>query len=266
MGKAGRARLEMELERHYAAQREVIASQAVDDLVCAMIAEDARMRGTQPHAMGAASFVAAQARYIPVWTWAAQAALVALMRVVAYTASDASPTKVYIGILSAMCVLVGVPIVHASKLNRVAELEYACPHNATSVTVARLIVLGCSSSLAVALMVGVTAQAVDASVFEVALWACPPLFLSCAGSLMTLRKAPPASAPMLSVVWTVACSAALLGLSAMIPDLYAQTSLATWAAAAAAALVWLVREVVLTVQVVASGLDAFSPHLARTYN
>lgn len=266
MGEVGRARLEMELEQYYAAQRKAASVGAIDAIASAMVAEDTRIRRIHPCRMGAAEFVASQVRYIPAWTWAAHAALVALMCVVAYTASDASPTKVYIGILSAMCVLVGVPIVHASKLNRVAELEYACPHNATSVTVARLIVLGCSSSLAVALMVGATAQAVDASVFEVALWACPPLFLSCAGSLMALRKAPPASAPMLSVAWTVACSAALLGLSSMIPDLYAQTSLATWAAAAAAALVWLVREVVLTVQVVASGLDAFSPHLARTYN
>jgi len=266
MGEVGRARLEAELARHYAAQRDEVAPETTDALVAAMVAEDARIRRVQSRRMGTAAFVASQVRYIPVWTWSAQAALVAIMCVLAYAAGDAGSTRVCIGILSAMCVLIGVPTVHASKLNRVAELEYACPRNAASVLVARLIVLGCSSALAVALMVGVTAQSVDASVFEVALWACPPLFLSCAGSLMTLRKAPPASAPMLSVVWTVACSAALLGLSAMIPDLYAQTSLATWAAAAAAALVWLVREVVLTVQVVASGLDAFSPHLARTYN
>ena len=266
MGKAGRARLEMELERHYAAQREVIASQAVDDLVCSMIAEDARTRGTQPHAMGVASFVAAQARYIPVWTWAVQVALVALMCVVAHATGDAGPTKVCVGILSAVCVLVGVPAVHASKLHRVVELEYACAHDTASVLVARLIVLGCSSALAVALMVGATAPAVEASAFDVALWACPPYFLSCAGSLMVLRKASPAAAPALCVVLAVACSLALLALASTVPDLYAHASLASWAAAAAAALAWLAREVAMTMRTAREGLDAFSPHLARTYN
>ena len=266
MGKAGRARLEMELERHYAAQREVIASQAVDDLVCAMIAEDARMRGTQPHAMGAASFVAAQARYIPMWTWAVQVALVALMCVVAHATGDAGPTKVCVGILSAVCVLVGVPTMHTSKLHRVAELEYACPRNAASVLVARLIVLGCSSALVVALMVGATAPAVDASAFEVALWACPPFFLSCAGSLMALRKASPSTAPTLCVALAVACSVALMALASTVPDLYTHASIASWASAAVAALAWLVREVVMTMRAANTGLDAFSPYLAMTYN
>lgn len=266
MGEVGRARLEMELKRHYAAQRDEVAPEATDALVAAMVAEDARIRRTQPRHMGAAAFVASQVRYIPVWTWAAQAALVAIMCVLAYAAGDAGSTRVCIGILSAMCVLIGVPTVHASKLNRVAELEYACPRNAASVLVARLIVLGCSSSLAVALMVGATAPAVEASAFDVALWACPPFFLSCAGSLMALRKASPVTASMLCVAWTATCSVALLALAGAVPDLYAHASLASWAAAAAAALAWLAREVVMTLRAAHEGLDAFSPHLARTYN
>lgn len=266
MGETGRERLEAELARHYSAQREVAAPETVDDLVSAMVAEDARVRGARPHAMGAALFVAAQARYVPAWTWAAQAALVAIMCVLAYTAGDAGSTRVCIGILSAMCVLIGVPTVHASKLNRVAELEYACPRNAASVLVARLIVLGCSSALAVALMVGATAPAVEASAFDVALWACPPFFLSCAGSLMALRKASPATAPMLCVAMAVACSVALMALASTVPDLYAHASIASWASAAVAALAWLVREVVMTLRATHEGLDAFSPHLTRTYN
>ena len=161
MGEAGRARLEMELAQHYAAQRKAASGDAIDAIATAMVAEDARIRRTQPYRMGAASFVAAQARYIPVWTWAVQVALVALMCVVAHATGDAGPTKVCVGILSAVCVLVGVPTMHASKLHRVAELEYACPRNAASVLLARLIVLGCSSALVVALMVGATAPAVN---------------------------------------------------------------------------------------------------------
>lgn len=266
MGEAGRARLEMELEQHYAAQRKAVGGGAIDAIASAMVAEDARMRRTQPCHMGAAEFVASQVRYIPAWTWAAQVALVALMCAVAYSAGDAGSTKVSVGILSAMCVLVGVPTVHASKLHRVAELEYACPRNAASVLVARLIVLGCSSALVVALMVGATAPAVEASAFDVALWACPPFFLSCAGSLMALRKATPDTAPMLCVALTVTCSAALLVLASTVPNLYAQASLASWGSAAAIALAWLVREVAMTLRAAREGLDAFSPHLARTYN
>ena len=266
MGETGRARLEAELARHYAAQCDEVAPETTDALVAAMVAEDARMRRGRPCRMGAVSFVAAQVRYIPAWTWAAQAALVALMCVLAYAAGDAGSTRVCIGILSAVCVLVGVPAVHASKLHRVVELEYACAHDTASVLVARLIVLGCSSALAVALMVGATAPAVEASAFDVALWACPPFFLSCAGSLMALRKASPATAPMLCVALAVACSVALMALASTVPDLYAHASIASWAAAAAAALAWLAREVAMTMRTAREGLDAFSPHLARTYN
>ncbi len=266
MGETGRARLEAELARHYAAQRDEVAPETTDALVAAMVAEDARVRRAQSRRMGTAAFVASQVRYIPVWTWAAQAALVAIMCVLAYAAGDAGSTRVCIGILSAMCVLIGVPTVHASKLNRVAELEYACPRNAASVLVARLIVLGCSSALAVALMVGATAPAVEASAFDVALWACPPFFLSCAGSLMALRKASPAAAPALCVALAVACSVALMALASTVPDLYAHASIASWASAAVADLAWLAREVVMTLRAAHEGLDAFSPHLARTYN
>lgn len=266
MGEAGRARLEMELEQHYAAQRKAASVGEIDAIASAMVAEDARMRRIQPCHMGAVEFVASQVRYIPAWTWAAQAALVVFMCVVAYGAGDAGPTKVCVGILSAVCVLVGVPTIHASKLHRVAELEYACPRNVASVLVARLIVLGCSSALVVALMVGATAPAVDASAFEVALWACPPFFLSCAGSLMALRKASPTTAPTLCAAITAACSVALLALASTVPDLYTHASLAFWAVAAAAALVWLVREVVMTMRAANTGLDAFSPYLAMTYN
>ncbi len=266
MGEVRQARLKVKLAQHYASQRETTSPEAVGELVSAMVAENARMRESQPRRMGESEFVAAQVRYIPAWTWAVQAALVALMCAVACAAGDAGSTKVAVGILSAACVLVGMPTMQASKLHRVAELEYACPHDTACVMIARLIVLGCSSALAVALMVGVTAPAVDASAFDVALWACLPFFLSCAGSLMALRRAHPDSATMLCVAWAAACSVALLALAFTLPNLYADTSLVAWALAAAAAFAWLVREVVMTLRAAAAGLDAFSPQFAKTYN
>jgi hypothetical protein len=71
---------------------------------------------------------------------------------------------------------------------------------------------------------------------------------------------------MLCVAMAVACSVALMALASTVPDLYAHASIASWASAAVAALAWLVREVVMTLRAAHEGLDAFSPHLARTYN
>ncbi|MBQ9002829.1 MAG: hypothetical protein IJ131_05000 [Eggerthellaceae bacterium] len=266
MGDVDRARLKVALSRHYATQRESVSLEEIDALAAAMVAEDARARMTKGTELGHAAFVADQVRYIPAWTWAAQVAIVAIMCFLAHTAGNAAASKLAIGLLSALSVLVGVPTMQASKLHNVAELEYSCPHNAASVMVARLIVLGCSSALAVGIMIAVAASALDVSAFDVALWACPPFFLSCAGSLMALRLAPAPVATMLCAVWTVACSAALLALASTVPQLYAHASLASWATAAALACTWLVREIAMTVRTVDAGLDAFSPHMAKTYN
>lgn len=174
--------------------------------------------------------------------------------------------KLAVSILSAMSVLVGVPTVHASKLHGVAELECACPNNAASVMVARLIVLGCSSALAVGLMVAATAAGIDADVIAVALCVAPPFFCSCAGSLLALRKAPPASALAYCVAWTAGCCFALVMLAGWEPSLYANASLAVWAIASALACLWLACELAATVRVLHDGLDAFSPQRARTFN
>lgn len=266
MHEAKRARLKLELSHHYESQHADVPEETVEALVTAMLAEDVHGYGIRHASSGPVTFVASQVRYIPTWTWAAQTALVALMCAMAHLVGDASPTKVAVGILSAMAVLVGVPTVQASKANGVAELEYACLHDASSVMVARLIVLGCSSSLAVAIMVGITAATINAAAFHVALWACPPFFLSCAGSLLVLRKAHPSTATTLCVAWATCCSITLLALAYALPNLYAGASLAAWASAATAALAWLLREVMQTFRAASAGLDAFSPHMARTYH
>lgn len=266
MSKAGHKRLEEMLANHYADQQGAVESGIVDDVVNAMLAEDAHMGKARHRSMGFAAFVASQVGFVPAWTWAVQVAIVAIMCVVAFAGGDADAAKLTVGILSAATVLVGIPTVHASKLHGVAELEYSCPNNAASVMVARLIVLGCSSALAVLLMVSVTAAYLDLGVFAVALWATPPFFCSCAGCLFALRKVAPPTATALCVVWTVACSTALMALLSHFPEMYSDASLAVWAGAAAAALAWLAREVAMTLRSAWEGLDAFSPYMAKTYN
>ncbi len=266
MSNAGHKRLEEVLLKHYAAQQVAVEPEMIDDVVTAMLAEDARISKARDRSIGFATFVAAQAGFVPAWTWAVQVAIAAIMCVVAFAGDDADAAKLTIGILSAATVLVGIPAVHASKLHGVAELEYSCPNNAASVMVARLIVLGCSSALAVLLMVFVTAAYLDLDMFAVALWAAPPFFCSCAGCLLALRKVVPPTASALCVVWTVTCSTALMALSAVFPEMYAEASLTVWAGAAAVALAWLAREVAMTLRSAWEGLDAFSPYMAKIHN
>ena len=254
------------LVNYYATQRVAVESVVVDDVVHAMLAEDVRMNKARPLRMSFAAFVAAQVGFVPAWTWAAQVAIVAVMLLMASAGGNADATKTAIGALSTATVLIGVPTVHASKLHGVAELEYSCPNNAATIMVARLIVLGCSSALAVLLMVSVTAAYLDLGVFAVALWATPPFFCSCAGCLLALRKVVPPMATALCVVWTVTCSTTLMALSALFPKMYSEASLAVWAGAAAVALAWLAREVAMTLRSAWEGLDAFSPYMAKTYN
>lgn len=266
MGKLNRAGIKVELKKHYASQRKEVESETIDVLVASMLAVDARVRRMQPHTMGFTAFLAAQVRFIPAWTWAVQIGLVALMWCMACSSTSADATKAIVGVLSAASVFVGAPTIHASKQHGVAELEYSCPNNTANVMIARLIILGCSSSLSVAWMVRLVAASLDVGAFSVALWSCPPFFCSCAGSLAILRKSAPSTATALCAVWTIGCSATLVAAASVLPHMYNGASLTVWAGAAAVALAWLVREVVMTLRAVAAGLDAFSPYLARTYN
>lgn len=266
MGEVSRKEIETMLIQHYDAQAATVEPEAVEGVVRAMLAEDARVDRAGSQRLGFAAFVAAQVGFVPIWTWVAQVAIVVVMCLVAFFGGDVDAAKISVGILSAATVLVGVPTMHTSKLHGVAELEYSCPNNTASVMVARLIVLGCSSALTVLLMVAATAAFLDLGAFAVALWAMPPFFCSCAGCLFALRKAVPSTATAICVVWAVSCSAALMAFSNVFPEMYEEASLAVWAGAAALALVWLAREVAMTLRSAWEGLDAFSPYMARTYN
>lgn len=258
-----RARVEDALGRHYAAQRTRPDRETIDALTRAMLAQDARSRALRAHDLGLIGFIAAQARFIPSWTWLVQAGAVVFMTLVAQGSTSEVSAKLAVGVLSALSVLVGVPTLHASKLHGVAELEYACPYNAASVIVARMIALGCSSALMVALMVAATAASINMDAFVLALWAAPPFFMSCAGSLVLLRRMRPTHASVACVGWAAACSATLVVIATRVPALYDRTATAVWALAALVALAWLSREVAQTVRSCAAGIDSFTPGLAR---
>lgn len=147
MNVVDRARMRIALRHHYQRQVDPVGDEAIDALVSAMVAEDSRARGGAESRRGFLPFVVAQARFIPIWVWLAQVALVATMVLVARLAGNGVMARWAIGVMSTASVLVCVPTLHSSRLHGVVELECSCRHNAASVLVARLIVLGCSASL-----------------------------------------------------------------------------------------------------------------------
>lgn len=258
--------LETELMRHYAAQREAPAAERLYELACLMTKEGARVSEAPARRLGDAGFVAAQVRFVPPWSWGAQLVIVTLMVWSALSCGNAAPVRWAVGLMSAASVLVCVPPLFSSSQHGVIELECACRYNAARVLAARLIVLGCSCALAVALMVAGTSVATGIGALSVTLWACPPYFCSCAGTLAILRRARTPHAVVSSIAWIAVICSALLAISIAFPGIYGPAALAIWGLAAAAALAWLVREALLALRSAAGGLDSFAPHIASTCN
>ena len=265
MNVVDRARMRIALRHHYQRQVDPVGDEAIDALVSAMVAEDSRARGGAESRRGFLPFVVAQARFIPIWVWLAQVALVATMVLVARLAGNGVMARWAIGVMSAASVLVCVPTLHSSRLHGVVELECSCRHNAASVLVARLIVLGCSASLCLGVMVSATSRVTGMGALWVALWACPPYFLSCAGALVMLRRCRPSSALLACVAWTCLCCGSLYMLSVAFPSAYGEASLSVWALASLASLAWLSREVVLTVRAASAGLDGLTPVVSASF-
>ena len=262
MDRNRKARIMVSLRDYYRQQLEPVSPDTLDSLASRMAAEAAR-----PHTgMSLPAFVAAQALYVPTWVWVAQAALVAVMVIVARSAGDTLAVRWVVGAISSASVLVCVPTIHASRLHGVYELESSCRHGAASALAARLIVLGCSAALSVGLMVFATSAATGLGALRVALWACPPHFLSCAGSLAILRKVRPSSAYLACAAWVTVCCGVLCALGMRFPASYGEASISLWAFASLAALSWLSHEVVLAVRAAAKGLDGLSPQTQVTFN
>ena len=245
------------LRQHYAAQRIAPSGAQLNNLVSAMLEEDAKPREVPAPTLGMIDFIAAQVHYVPLWSWLAQIAVLLIMANAVATQNNSEYARIVMSLLTAASVLVGVPSLQSSKVHGVAELEYSCKFNTASIVVARLIIFGCTSALAVALMVLMYAARFDISVFTVSLWAAPPFFISCAGVLAVMRLVSPENAVLASAACVTITFAALLTVGWLFPDAYRSASLGVWALAAGAGAIWLAREVVLTIRSAAAGLDVF---------
>ena len=247
------------LKRHYAAQRTAPTKAQLNGLVSAMLEEDAKPREVPTPSLNMLDFIAAQVHYVPVWSWLAQIVVLIVMLYAVTSQSSSEYARITMSVLTAASVLVGVPSLQSSKQHGVAELEYSCKFNTASIVIARLIIFGCTSALAVALMVLMLALRFDLSILTVTLWAAPPYFISCAGVLAIMRHMSPENAVLSSAAFVAICFGALLTIGWLFPDAYRSASLGVWALAAAAGAVWLARELVLTVRSAAAGLDVFCP-------
>ena len=257
-----RIKAERALSRYYAERRKPAPSEDVAKIAGLMLEEDAKLRKDNRD-MGTLGFVCAQVRFVPAWVWAAQLFIVAAMVWTAAACGDVRPVRWAVGAMSAASVLVCVPTLLSGKQSGVIELEYACRFNTARVLSARLLILGCSCSLAVALMVAGTSAATGLGALTVALWACPPYFLACATSIFALRKLNTEVAALVSVAEAAVVCGALLVASEVFPGIYDTAALATWGLATGAAAAWLAREAVLSLRSAARGLDSFSPHLSK---
>ena len=268
MSETTTTQLKSALRRHYAAQRITPTNVQLGSLVSAMLEEDAKPREVPAPTLGMLDFIAAQVHYVPLWSWLAQIVVLFIMANAVITLHDGSveSARITMSLLTAVSVLAGVPSLQSSKTHGVAELEYSCKFNTASIVVARLIIFGCTSALAVALMVLMLAARFDVSLLTVTLWAAPPYFISCAGVLAILRIMNSEHAVIASVAFVAICFAALLAIGWLFPDAYNTASLGIWALAAAAGAVWLTREVALTIRSAIAGLDVFCPNVKPLMN
>ena len=251
--------LKTALKRYYAAQRTAPTNGQLNSLAAVMLEEDAKPREVPAPSLGILDFISAQVHYVPAWAWLAQVAVLLVMACVVSTTheSGVETVRITMSLLTAASVLVGVPSLQSSKTHGVAELEYSCKYNTASIVIARLIIFGCTSALAVVLMVLMLALRFDLSILTVTLWAAPPYFISCAGVLAIMRHMSPENAVLSSAAFVAICFGALLTIGWLFPDAYRSASLGVWALAAAVGAVWLARELVLTVRAAAAGLDVF---------
>lgn len=196
---------------------------------------------TSPH-MQLGGFLCAQVRFTRPVVWAAFA-LVALLTVVAsHLETDGPLGSQALSAAGGMTALVCLASVTRSKPFGMGELEAACPFNAVSVAVARLLLMGLASALVLA--TGAVASGIEGTgVVRALLLMGAPYLIACAGGLMCARLVSSPDARGAAISWASAVTVVGAMLFYAAPSAYAQTSVWVWALACAVAGAWCAREV-----------------------
>lgn len=264
--------LEERLKLHYREERagmnqgECAQSAAVKlNLARLMAKESAAKRPAAAQPISHARFVADQVKFMHPAIWAGQLALLALA--LAACLSDALTTSrllLVASMLGAATASTGLPSFASSKVNGIAELEYACRFNCAHVTIARLIIIGCANAVVLACCCIALPTLAHAGVADVVTRICAPYFITCAGALLITRSTRSDAALTLSALWAFAVIIASYAVILIAPQLYATTSTEIWAAASAAAVVWTACEIQLIIRAAAHGLDVLCPMPSRS--
>lgn len=275
-----RERLEERLRRHYGGLREARPAPSAEAIAALAACMTEEVRGTgasrpaataaasvpaasaaasapaQGGSLGFAAFVAAQARFMPFWTWAAHGALLAVALILAASTDSTRTLAAGTSLVGAAVALAGLPALIAGKACGTAELEGASYYATAGVTAARLIAIGAADALVLGCAAALMPLLGSLPFLENLLHLCLPFFAGTAGCLLIARSVRPARVASTAATWSTLVLAGAYGFAAMAPALYDGTSLAVWAVASAAAGVWLGREAWLLMAAAARGPEA----------
>lgn len=202
-----------------------------------------RLRRFAHAAAEALAFVAAQARFMSVRSWALQACSAAAAVLLAATGPDHAAAGLYACFAAAAVAVCGLPEVAAARSYGVLELERSCKHGARSVAAARMAVLACANAAAIAVVAACASYGRADMPFAFALvCAFAPYCVTVAGSLVAARRIDGQGALAAAAAWASAVVAAAYFAASRAPWLYTQAALGIWAMAAALAFAWAALE------------------------
>lgn len=241
--------LEQRLDAWYRSGRRVLRDAAGADrdaCVAACVrafedALDARDRRASPQ-MQATGFLRAQLRFVRPATWAAFALIAALVAVGCLAGGGVVFAPQLLSTAGAFLALACVANVTRARAFGMAELEDACPFNAVSVVLARLLLMGVAS-VAVFAVGGVASGVQGADAVQAVLWMGAPYLVACAGGLMCARCAASPDARGAAIAWTAGVAAASTALYFVVPAAYASAVVWVWGLTCFAAGLWCIFEV-----------------------
>lgn len=257
--------LEQRLQNHYARTRVADAQdKECKSMLAALMVKEAHCAENASIAsdttLSFAGFVAAQARFIPWWTWVAQGILITFAFMLGLFSASAPAAAAGSSFIGAATVLVGLPGILSSKSFGTAELEYACRFDCTSVVTARLIALGCSDALVLGCAALCMPLLAHLPFVENMIHLCFPFFLSTSGCLAIARRATSVNILPAAAGWTVFVMMFSCAFTGVVPALYGSISILMWALASFVAAVWTIREAYLLMRAAAQGLDVLCPN------
>ncbi|NHM15214.1 hypothetical protein GMI69_00795 [Eggerthellaceae bacterium zg-887] len=255
--------------RTYYKKNDAPVDEAAKARVVAMVARETARPSAESRARSASSvrleatpfwrFIAGQLRFVNPLAWAAQAALLAGMLLMASACGESESSLLVVMITAVLSVAIAMPPVLKSFENNVAELEASCCHNSAQVLVSRLVLFGLADVLWMSVAVCLVPTIVGGDPFNVFLYAATPFFAFCA-ICFYLARVTHGRGVKACMAAAICAVAAIWASGTLIPHWYADVSLAVWLLALLAALALSAVEAKRLVSQVTQGS---TPHMAH---